>query len=262
MAPTPNQTAYTQAGSGRRLVLVHGLGQDHRIWSDVQDLLVDFTTFACDLRGHGCTARADADGTLSQLADDLVAFLEVIGPAVCIGFSLGGAVALRAAAERPDLVEGVVALATSSVVGRAAEAGLLERIDLVSSGDREAIRTMLQEDTRSQLANAEADIEAITDLRVAALSDAQGYVNGARAVCSMRQDSLHERLRDISVPVLVISGELDVWCPRRAAEIMLENLPDASYVELPGVGHLVTDEAPDDLVREIRSWISTVRWAS
>jgi pimeloyl-ACP methyl ester carboxylesterase len=251
---------YARSGVGRPLVLVHGLGQDHQIWADVQNRLLDYTTFAYDLRGHGGTPLGEADGTIRQLAEDLVTLLEVVGPAVCIGFSLGGAIALRAAAEHPDLVDGVVAIATSSIVGRSAEAALLDRIDLVNGGDRGRIRTMLRDDTRSQLVRRDADVDQIAELRLVALGDPRGYVNGARAVCSMRIDSLHDLLPRIAVPVLVVSGEHDTWCPRRAADLMLENLSQGSYAEIRGVGHLVTDEAPDTLVDQIRSWINTVRW--
>ena len=51
----------------------------------------------------------------------------------------------------------------------------------------------------------------------------------------MREEPLNERLDRIVLPVLVVSGELDLWCPRRAAEIMLEHLADAEFVELDGV---------------------------
>lgn len=250
--------AFCRSGSGRRLVLIHGLAQDHRIWSGIQDQLGDFLTFAYDVRGHGATRVGHADGTLAQLSGDLVKFLEEVGPSVCVGFSLGGSIALRASTDRPDLVTGVVAVATSSIVGRAAEAGLRERIEVVSSGDVDRIRIMLHEDTLSQLAEStEAEVDRLTEERLAAIADPRGYLNAAQAVCSMRVDSLHDRLQGLEVPVLITSGEFDAWCPRRASDIMREQIPAATFLEIHGVGHLVTDEDPDGLVDAIRSWTNS-----
>jgi pimeloyl-ACP methyl ester carboxylesterase len=248
---------YTTAGSGPRLVLIHGLAQDHTIWTEVQHALADYTTVSYDLRGHGDTTLGAADGTLAQLADDLASLLEEVGPAICVGFSLGGAIALWAAAVRPDLVTGVVAVATSSVVGRAAEASLAERIEQFRAGGVAGVRGIILADTVSQLGTTGPDAEAITESRMRAIGDGAGYVNGAEAVRSMRVHSLNERLPEIPTRVLVVSGELDQWCPRRAAEIMLEQLPSATFIELPGIGHLVTDDDPDGLAAVIRTWLES-----
>lgn len=249
--------AYRSNGSGPRLVLLHGLAQDHRSWSQVQDALGDYLTLACDLRGHGLTPLGKGDGTMAQLGNDLVAFLEDVGPSVCVGFSLGGVVALWAAAERADLVDGVVAVATSSVVGRAAATALEERIELFREGDPRTIRSALLSDTRAQLVEPEVDPVAVADERVAAVSDPAGYINGAQAVLSMREHSVHDRLADISAPVLVVNGEFDRWCPRRAAEIMLEELKRAAFVELPGSGHLIAHDVPVALAATIRDWLES-----
>lgn len=248
--------AYRPQGAGRCVVMVHGLGQDHLIWAQLQGALADHRTLAYDMRGHGSTTLGDGSGTIAQLGDDLVAVLERFGPAVVIGFSLGGVIALWAASERPDLVQGVIAVATSSVVGSAAAAGLDARIELFERGDPEAIHQQVLEDTRAQLASPDVDAEAVTATRLAAIRDPRGYVNAARAVRGMREVPLNERLARIAAPVLVIGGERDVWCPRRAAEIMLEYLPpSARFEELVDVGHLMTEVAPSLLSEVIRDWL-------
>lgn len=247
--------SFAHTGRGRNVVMIHGLGQDHGIWDEVLRHLGSVSGFAYDLRGHGGSSLGAADGTIEQLGGDLVAFLEFVGPATCIGFSLGGSVALWAAAERPDLVEGVIAVATSSVVGRAALNAMLERVEVIERGGREEVRRFLFDDTVAQVATAQIDAEAIVESRLEAISDIRGYVNGIKAICSINARPLNERLEQIRQPVLVINGDLDVWCPRRAAEIMLEHLHDASFIELRGVGHLVTDVAPQQLVETISRWM-------
>jgi len=247
--------AYRRAGTGRRLVLIHGLAQDLAMWEQIQSAWTQCETYAYDLRGHGGTSIGEAQGTIDQFGRDLVAFLEFVGPAVCVGFSLGGSVALWAAAERPDLVKAVIAVATSSVVGRAAAESMDGRIAQLVGGDADMLREMIESDTRSQLAHADADLATIVEGRLAAIGDGSGYLNGARAVRSMHDEPLNDRLDTIMQPVLVLSGSVDPWCPRRAAEIMLEHLAHAEFVELPGVGHLVMDVAEPEFLSAARPWV-------
>ena len=246
--------AFRAAGAGGLVVLIHGLGQDHGIWGSIQDAWRDARTIAYDVRGHGSTTLGEPEGTLAQLGRDLVGLLERVGPATCVGFSLGGSIALWAASERPDLVSAVVAVATSSVVGRVAADAMGKRIDQVWAGGLERLRGVLASDTRSQLAGDESRLSEIVAARVAATAGVEGYLNGARAVRDMRDHPLQERLSSIGQPVLVVNGSRDPWCPRRAAEIMLEALPNAWFVELEDVGHLVTDVAPGELLERIRVW--------
>jgi pimeloyl-ACP methyl ester carboxylesterase len=247
---------YRLVGSGPRVVFIHGLGQDHAIWAPTQAQLADHRTLAYDLRGHGASSLGEGAGTIDQLGEDLVALLEWFGPATLVGFSLGGVIALWVAAERPDLVDTVVAVGTSSVVGRVAAEGLDERIAMFERADPAELQRRLLEDTRSQLANPEVDAVAVTATRLAAVADPAGYVNAARAVRGMREQPLNDRLERIARPVLVVCGERDTWCPRRAAEIMLEYLRGAELVELEGAGHLMTEDDPDRLIAVIRTWLT------
>jgi pimeloyl-ACP methyl ester carboxylesterase len=248
--------AWRVAGEGKPVVLIHGLAQDHSMWDDLQRDLESFTTYAYDLRGHGDTTFGEGAGTLAQLGGDLIALLQRTGPAVCVGFSLGGTVALWAAAERPDLVEGVIAIATSSVVGRGAVAGFEERARTFRAGDDAKKHEIVLGDTRVQLVRNTARTEEIAASRLEAIGDGQGYLNGIQAMAGMRDDPLNDRLHEVSCPVLVVNGEKDVVCPRRAAEIMLQELPNAEFRELEGVGHLVTDDDSALVTETIREWLA------
>ena len=147
---------YTRRGEGPPAVLLHGLAEDRSSWADVQRRLSDFTTWAYDLRGHGETDLGEAEGTLEQLGGDLIGFLEALtGPAHCIGYSLGGAVVLWVAAERPDLVTRATVAGTSTVVGRRAAEFFRDRIETIRS-DFSGFADALKEDTRLQLVVAGA----------------------------------------------------------------------------------------------------------
>ncbi len=91
-------------------MLVHGLGERATSWDSLRDALAAcFTTYAVDLRGHGASDPADAYSH-ALLETDLSDMLDALGLSgvVLVGHSLGGNLALRVAAHRPDLVDRLV----------------------------------------------------------------------------------------------------------------------------------------------------------
>ena len=198
-------------GRGEPLVLVHGLAEDHRAWRGVLPwLALHRRVIAYDLRSHGETSLGTADGTLAQLAGDLVTLLDAAGLErvdLC-GFSLGGTIVLRVAIDHPDRVGRLVAVSTSSRVGRAAAAWYQER---------------------------------------ATKADDAGVVNACRAMVRLGTEPLDPELRRIQAPTLVVAAELDELCPPRAGAIVAAGIPGARLRVLPRTGHDVPLERPQEL---------------
>ncbi|WP_323029768.1 alpha/beta hydrolase [Castellaniella sp.] len=246
--------AYTVEGAGDPVVFIHGLAEDLHTWRAQQRALGGrYRSFACDLRGHGMTTLGQCDGTLAQLGNDLLAFIgQVSGPATVVGFSLGGAIALWAAAERPDLVRKSVVLGTSSVVGHLAVQFYEERIAQAADTGSAAFREAMRADTEAGLFRARESLDRIVAARLAAVGDGRGYVNAARAMMGLRAEPLTPRLSRIETPVVVIGAEHDRFCPQKAATILLEALPGAEFMAIPDAGHLMNVDNPDAVTRALR----------
>ena len=108
------RTWYDEHGSGEPLVLLHPGGVDARTFGpNIEALAARFHVFTPDRRGHGHTADVEGPITYKVMAQDTVAFLEVVvgGPAQLVGYSDGATVALLAALHRPDLVRRLVFVA-------------------------------------------------------------------------------------------------------------------------------------------------------
>ncbi|PXY18403.1 alpha/beta fold hydrolase [Prauserella flavalba] len=250
--------AFRAEGAGPAVVFVHGLAEDHTSWRTQQDALTDYRTYAYDLRGHGGTSLGAADGSPEQLRDDLIGFLEAVsGPAICIGFSLGGTVVLGAAARRPDLVRAAVVLGTSTVVGRAAVGFYQERIERVRQGDR--VAEAMHSDTTAALRNARTDVGQLTKWRLEAIGSGLGYVNAARAMAQLYERPLTPALAGIRCAVTVIGAEHDMFCPRKAADIILGSLPHAEYAEIPDAGHLMNVDQPEAVTKTLRQALESTR---
>lgn len=231
---------YSVAGDGPAVVLVHGLAEDRTSWARVQEALTGHRSYAYDLRGHGETTLGDANGTLAQLGSDLVRFLETVtGPADCVGYSLGGTVVLWAAAGHPALVRRAVVAGTSSVVGRRAAEFFDKRIQ-TARHDFSAFAADLRSDTAAQLVAASGELDSVSRRRLAAVGDGSGYVNAARAMKRLADEPLGPMLARVASRVHVIGGEKDTFCPRKAVDILIGDLPDAEYHEIAGAGHLMS----------------------
>ena len=236
---------YRRRGSGPPVVLLHGLAEDHRSWDAVATHLGGFALYALDLRGHGRTTPGQGAGTLSQLSDDLAEFLSVeTGPAAVVGYSLGGTIGLKAATAAGTLIDHLIVVATSSVVGGAA-AGFFEgRIAQLEAQDWTGFADGLRDDTSKQIVTR-ADLDALASRRLDAVGDGRGYINAALAMIGIRSEPLNPLLAQITVPVDVVGAESDVFCPRRASDIIVDAVDDCRYHEVAAAGHLLSVDQPD-----------------
>ena len=251
------EVAYTEAGAGEPIILVHGLAEGRGTWSVQQRDLDDVHTYAYDLRGHGSTTAGAGDATLAQLGNDLIGFIEkVTGPATVFGFSLGGTIALWSAAERPDLVTRAVVLGTSSVVGRSAAAFYAQRIAQGADPSSEEFRAGLRGDTAAALTIAHDQLDDVVDARLVAIGDGAGYRNAAAAMAALSDSPLTPRLADVKVHVDVVGATGDTFCPFKAAQIITEALADVTYHEIPNAGHLMNIDNPDAVTSVIRTALS------
>lgn len=112
--------AFVMAGRGPVILLLHGIGMNHKTWLPVLPRLAkDFTVIAPDMLGHGESDKPRADYSIGGFANgmrDLLSVLDVPRVTV-VGHSLGGGVAMQFAYQYPQLTERVV-LVSSGGLGR------------------------------------------------------------------------------------------------------------------------------------------------
>lgn len=110
--------AYVRAGSGPVLLLLHGIGCDHRTWDAViDDLARDHTVIAPDLLGHGASDKPRADYTLGGYANGMRDLLAVLGieRVTVVGHSFGGGIAMQFAYQFPERTERIVLVASGGL---------------------------------------------------------------------------------------------------------------------------------------------------
>lgn len=246
-------TAWFEIGRGEPVILIHGLGDDHRAWRRVVGhLALQRRVLLYDFRGHGETELGSADGTLAQLGDDLVALMDALDlPETSLaGFSLGGTIAIRAAIDHPERVRDLALIATSSRVNSAAAQWYRDRARMVDEDDA-GLRETLDRDTEDVYRNRPEEIEAGLTIRRQSTDDPAGYANACRAMASLNGDPLDPHLGAIHAPAIVVAGEEDQHCPPKAAEIIAQGISDSHLEVLSDTGHPIPVERPAEVARFI-----------
>ena len=163
----------------------------------LEALAHEHSPLAIDLPGHGRSGGIDSLGSIERMADFVAAFLDKwgIARAVWLGHSMGGAVALRAALERPERVRAVVLCASAAALhGRRHPRGRPRRRGQGAAARSSAKRTRRRPRPRCCAAGFLEDLK--TDPRVLL-----GDLEACRAF-----DALAELPR-VAAPTLVVVGD-------------------------------------------------------
>jgi pyruvate dehydrogenase E2 component (dihydrolipoamide acetyltransferase) len=244
--------AVETVGAGPPILLITGYGVDRRSWRrQVDGLAGAATVTSYDHRGIGDSARiGPGPVTIADLAADAAALLArgEHGPATVVGASLGAAVALELARQRPELIRGLV-LITPVVLRDPRLEAVLRALGAYERSDDEArIRTMLAWMLgREHLAHAGKREAAAAALRAmaAATPIATLRLHGAALLDWLGAESAN--LDGITVPTLIVAGDDDILTPRAQTDAATRALSGARLVVLPGAGHAIAIERPAEL---------------
>jgi len=229
-------------GAGRPLVLLHGASGGAETWAPVLPALAGRDVLVVDLPGRGGSPTAPKD-TAEAIADWLAAVAEAAGwpPAVFVGHSFGGAVALALALAHGDRTAGV-ALVSSGARLRVAPP-ILEAVAAATEAAPFRLDAAFGPKTPEAVVEAYARASAQTPPGTA-LSDWRA--------CD-RFDVL-DRIEQVRCPARVIYGDEDVLTPPKHQVRLVERLAQGTQVVLPGVGHMLPWEAPEGLADALRGW--------
>jgi len=241
-------------GTGDPTLLIHGSWTDRTSWARVLPTLsASLDVIAYDRRGHGNSAARARPSPLRADAADAAELLRAtdLFPAHVIGHSYGGAVALRLAVDRPELVRSVAVhdppflglLDEAAALGdelRSARDGLALLRERLRSGDR-------GEETRAlaaQVAGA-SDLGAPLDPqgRVGPLAYSDRWLEEFGDPETTHPDV--SELAAICLPILVTSGERSPRLYGAIASRLTEILSFPSTQQLPDAGHLPQWTHPD-----------------
>ncbi|MBQ0985987.1 alpha/beta fold hydrolase [Streptomyces sp. F63] len=258
--------AYEDVGprDGIALVFSHSLFFNRTMFRhQVERFSKDYRVITYDHRGQGESASSSADTLdMETLSEDAAALVEALGAGPChiLGNSLGGFIALRLAARRPDLVRSAVALGSSAdEEHKVAEfAPLVEHLRQNGAGDvvDTLMYIMLGDTTLADPAQ-----EALRDEWRAYMRGLAPSIGDAAHAVVYRKSVLEE-LGRTEIPVLAIAGAEDHAYPAPLSEQIARTAPRGRCVVVPRAGHSVALEQPDAVNEHLAAHFAAVDAAS
>jgi pimeloyl-ACP methyl ester carboxylesterase len=224
---------YFVGGTGRPLVLVHGLGGNAQDWTALIPTLKKrgFRVYALDLLGYGRSDRPDVSYSIALETEVLHEFLDSqhLQQPDLGGWSMGGWIVLKYTLDYPARVRRVIVFDSAGIGFRPSWS-----ISLFSPA------TPLEVDQFMAILTGRAQHMPLFIARdmIREMAKKSWIVNRAYASMSTGQDLLDGQLQNIHQPVLILWGKQDVTTPLECGEEMHREMPRSVLSVFDGCGHL------------------------
>ena len=248
---------------GTAVILIHGFPTSSFLWRNIAPAITDagHTAYAVDLFGHGESDRPyDSDFGIASQSEFLDAAMTALRVArgILVGVDIGGDIALRLAATRPERVEKLVLINTPAFDELPAK----DITQLQRNTARFAVRTtrgilgaapLVEAVLKASVADAEKHMPTKLIARyLAPFVGKEGPNHLLTLANSISAEDLEDiELRDIHVPTLLLWGEEDTFVDPKIGEKLSNALPDGRLVKIPGVARLLPEENPQFLTEHL-----------
>ncbi len=248
----PNPTGKTP------VLLLHGLGVNGASWALQFQSLTEagFRPIAPDARGFGQSSYPGGAMTVARMAEDMRALLEALKlvPSHVVGISMGGVLALQLALTRPEMIEKLVlvnAFARLRPDRPSVWAYFALRMILVHTMGLEAQARAVSKRILPREDQAELREIMVQTVRQA---NPRAYRGAMRALALF---DVQDRLREIHLPTMVVTGADDNTVPPPLQRRLLLGILGAQQVIIPNAGHAVTADQPDAFNRVLLEFLES-----
>ncbi|VVE88305.1 3-oxoadipate enol-lactonase [Pandoraea bronchicola] len=234
------------------LVLSNSLGTTLDMWApQVSALAREFRVIRYDTRGHGGSSVTPGPYVIDQLGRDVIALLDAlrIERASLAGVSMGGMTGMWLGIHAPHRLERLAIVCSSAHIG--GEDGWNARIRTVQADGMNAVAdAVVSRWFTPEFAQREPAVIERMKTMFRSLS-ADGYAAACAAVRDMNQ---LDEIASITAPTLVITGSGDLATPPAMSSAMVERIPGAAQVIVPGA-HLSNIECAPAVTEALLSFL-------
>lgn len=234
-------------------MLVHGLGGSAERWLKVIPLLSSkYRVIAPDVIGFGHSDKPSADYTIEFFGKFLSSFIASLGlnKTFLIGTSLGGQIAAECAGNDDD-IEKLVLVAPSGAMKHSTptlDAYMMAALYPNQTSARMAFEMMSH--------SGKVD-DFTVDNFVERMSTPNAKLAFISSVLSVKHSQIHEGLRKIKIPTLLLWGSEDKMIPIQYAQEFQNSIRNCKFRELKGIGHVPHIEHPEMFMESVLEFLDS-----
>lgn len=256
--PTGVTLEYVEHGNtkGTAVIFLHGVSDSWHSFEKILPLLpASIHAFSVTHRGHGNSSKPKAGYHPKDFAADIAAFIKEkkLESAIVVGHSMSGVIVQQFALDYPQLLKGLVIVASDPAVKR--NPGLPEFYSEVEKMQTAVERSFMVEFQKSTL-NKPIDsvyfnllVDESMKMPVTAFKEAfKGLVDV----------DLVAELKNIKTPVLILWGDADAFFQSGGQELLKKNISHAKYITYKGTGHAIHWEEPVKFAADITSFVNSI----
>lgn len=258
---------YIEKGTGQPLVFIHGFLGSSWLFEAQVDYFSEkgYRAIAIDHLGHGKSDKPESeDYSIQNLAQYLEEVLKQIvknEEIVLIGHSMGGMIALTYATN-PTLAKRLKALVLMSTAPKLKNPGLDQYIKDIDAGN---LKIVDENSVRSILVGLcfhnsyKREHKDIIDEFVNLTLENEEYVGVKTMHAIVLNYNVEDKLKNIKVPTLILTGDKDIFIPPTDSERMNKLIPNSKLVKFsPKIGHMIQFEATEEYHNALEDFLNNL----
>jgi 3-oxoadipate enol-lactonase len=250
--------SYHDSGSGSPILFLHSFGHNKNLWFPQLTHFLEngFRVLAPDMPGHGDSSYDPARHGVDQMAQHYIELLDLldIRKAILAGISMGGYIALRMWARRPDLIAAMVLSNTKAE--KDSDEIVARRRAQIENINRKGLEYFITTGAPRRLSPVTIErrpwvLDTIKLLNLTVPAE----VNAATLEAMVQKEDDTKVLPTIDVPVLVTSGSDDTFIPKDSPGNLHRGIKGSRFHEIAGTGHVSSLEAPTEYNRIMQEFL-------
>ncbi|MCL2860551.1 MAG: alpha/beta hydrolase [Oscillospiraceae bacterium] len=215
---------YEIHGSGEALILIAGLGVDHKIFNSMlSELSQKYKVIVFDNRGAGLSDKPKESYLIEDMSNDVLELLKKLSieKANVLGLSMGGRIALNLAIEHPEIIEKLILVSSTTYT---------KKTKMIFS-------------------------KMIKFIRAKFSKSEQPYYSFKNQLEASRSFNCSDRIENIKSPTLILYGNKDKRLPKNSVEYTHNKIRNSKVIEFKG-GHLFFLFKNEEIISEIKNFLS------
>ncbi len=243
------------------VIFIHGFPFDKSTWDGQINLLrKTYRVLAYDIRGFGKSDPGEEKFSIDLFADDLIAFMDILGieKAIVCGLSMGGYILLNALSRYPNRFNAAILCDTQCVADTSE--GKEKRMKTIAQIDAGGIRDFTEGFLKAIFHKdfIQTKSELVNKVRSTILATRTSSIIHTLIALAERKETCLS-LDRVKVPTLILCGEHDVVTKPEQSESLNKNIKNSVLHLIPDAGHMSNLEQADIFNQHIQHFINTLK---